>query len=67
MPKMKSRSSLKKRIRVTGSGKLVRMMQFSGCTHIRGNKSKKRVRGYRQNGLMNATDFKRFKKLILTH
>jgi len=64
MPKMKSKSSLKKRIKITGSGKVIRMKQFSGCKHIRANKSKRQVRSFRKDTVIHPTDLKRLKKVI---
>ena len=48
MLKIKTRKSVAKRIKITGTGKIRRMKQFSGCHHIRENKSPKRTRGFRK-------------------
>jgi len=64
MPKIRTRKSVVKRVKKTGSGKLLRMNMFSGCTHLRSNKSNKRVRKFRQSALMHETDEKRIRKLI---
>lgn len=64
MPKMKDKSSIKKRIKITGTGKIKRMKMFSGCKHIRNNKSPKQVRSYRHNTLISPDDLKRLKKAI---
>ena len=64
MPKIKTRKSVAKRVKKTGSGKLLRMTMFSGCTHIRSNKSPKRVRKFRKSSLTHHTDHKRIIKLI---
>ena len=64
MPKMKNKSSVQKRIKITGKGKVIRMRQFSGCKHIRRNKSKRQIRNYRKNALIHPTDLKRLKKAI---
>ena len=56
MPKMKTRKSMAKRVKVTGSGKIRRMKEFSGCKHIRENKSPKRTRGFRKTTLASESD-----------
>jgi len=56
MPKIKTRKSLSKRVKVTGTGKVRRMKQFSGCNHIREKKSPKRTRGFRKTGLVAEAD-----------
>ena len=47
MPKIRTKKAVAKRLRVTGSGQIKRMRQFSGCHHIREKKSPKRVRKFR--------------------
>jgi len=64
MPKIKTRKSVSKRIKVTGSGKILRMKSFSGCKHIRSNKTHKQVRGYRKPCVADDTDAKRISKLV---
>lgn len=64
MPKIRTRKSIAKRVKKTGSGKLLRMNMFSGCKHIRSNKSPKRVRHIRQSAVTHETDHKRMIKLI---
>jgi large subunit ribosomal protein L35 len=59
MPKIKTRKSVAKRIKLTGTGKVKRMRAFSGCTHIRINKSNKQVRRYRKSVIADETDAKR--------
>ena len=56
MPKIRTRKSVAKRIRVTGSGKMKRMRQFSGCHHIREKKSPKRTRNFRKTALASPGD-----------
>lgn len=56
MPKIRTRKSVAKRVRVTGSGKLKRMRQFSGCHHIREKKSPDRTRKFRQIVLVHPSD-----------
>ena len=64
MPKIKTRKSVAKRVKVTGTGLLIRMKEFSGCKHIRSNKSHKQVRGYRHPTVADETDAKRIRPLI---
>ncbi len=64
MPKIKTRKSVAKRVKVTGSGKLKRMKMYSGCTHIRSSKSPKRVRSYRKPVIVSKSDEKRIRALI---
>ncbi len=47
MPKMKSKKSVVKRIKVTARGKLMRMHPGSG--HLKSRKSPKRLRNMRKN------------------
>lgn len=54
MPKMKTKSSAKKRFVVTGSGKIKRKHAFK--SHILTKKSKKRKRNLTHSGLVNAGD-----------
>lgn len=63
MPKIKTRKAVSKRLRVTGSGKVQRMQQNSGCKHIREKKSPKRTRGFRKIVLVHETDAKRLRLL----
>lgn len=64
MPKMKTKRSAAKRVRVTGSGKLVRQRQFSGCHHILEKKSPKRKRRFRKKVLVSPGDRKRLKSAV---
>ncbi|MFH1453765.1 MAG: 50S ribosomal protein L35 [Armatimonadota bacterium] len=64
MPKMKTRKSLAKRVRATGTGKVRRCKMFSGCHHILEKKSPKRKRGFRKTALMSPSDVKRTKKAL---
>lgn len=61
MPKIRTRKSVAKRIRVTGTGKIKRMREFSGCHHIREKKSPKRTRKFRKTTLASKSDVKRLK------
>ena len=56
MPKMKTKSSAKKRFKLTGSGKIKRKHAFK--SHILTKKSKKRKRNLTKAGLVNKTDVK---------
>lgn len=64
MPKIKTRKSVAKRVRVTGKGKIKRMKQFSGCKHIREKKSPKRVRNIRKTVIASPSDVKNIVKCI---
>lgn len=63
MPKIRTRKAVAKRLRVTGSGQVKRMRQFSGCHHIREKKSPKRVRKFRKVVLVHPSDAKRLRLL----
>ncbi|MBI3928004.1 MAG: 50S ribosomal protein L35 [Armatimonadetes bacterium] len=63
MPKIRTRRSAAKRIKVTGSGRIKRMREFSGCHHIRQKKSPKRVRKFRKPVIIDASDEKRLRLL----
>jgi len=54
MPKMKTKSSAKKRFKLTGSGKLKRKHAFK--SHILTKKSKKRKLKLTHDGLVNKAD-----------
>ncbi|SYV97771.1 50S ribosomal protein L35 [Mycoplasmopsis edwardii] len=62
MPKMKTKSALKKRIKVTGTGKILREQAFR--SHLAQNKTTKQKRHARKAALMSRSDLKRFKALI---
>lgn len=64
MPKMKTKRSAAKRLKVTGSGKLVRQKQYSGCHHILEKKSAKRKRNFRKTVEISPTDRKRIASVI---
>ena len=59
MPKMKSKSSLAKRVKVTGKGKLKRYK--SGHSHLLECKSKPRRRRLRQSDTIEGKNEKRMK------
>ena len=54
MPKMKTKSSAKKRFKFTGSGKIKRKHAFK--SHILTKKSKKRKRNLTHSGLVHKSD-----------
>lgn len=54
MPKMKTKSSAKKRFKFTGSGKIKRKHAFK--SHILTKKAKKRKRNLTHTGLVNKAD-----------
>ena len=62
MPKMKSKKALTKRIKVTGSGKVVRHHAY--VSHLAPHKTTKQKRHLRKASLVDHTDFKRVKTLI---
>ena len=62
MPKMKSHSGAKKRVRVTGSGKI--MMQQAGMRHNLEGKSSVRTRRLNQDATLATPDAKKIKKLL---
>lgn len=61
MPKMKTKSALKKRIKITGTGKVMREQAYR--SHLAQNKTTKQKRQSRKRALMHASDVKRFKAL----
>lgn len=62
MPKQKTHSGLKKRIKITGTGKIKRGHAYTG--HLKANKSTKQNRNLSKSGLVHKTDEKRIKSLI---
>jgi large subunit ribosomal protein L35 len=62
MPKQKTHSGLKKRIKVTGTGKLVRGHAYTG--HLAMNKTTKQNRQLRGEAQVSNSDKKRIKGLI---
>ena len=62
MPKMKSKKALKKRVKVTGTGKLKRHSAY--ISHLSHNKSHKQIRQLRKASLVSKSDYKRVKDLI---
>ena len=62
MPKAKTHSGLKKRIKITGSGKIKRGHSYTG--HLKTNKSHKQNKNLSKSGLVHETDAKRIAQLI---
>ena len=62
MPKLKTKSSAKKRFKVTGSGKLKRKHAFK--SHILTKKSKKRKLKLTHSGLVHESDSKNIKEQL---
>lgn len=62
MPKMRSHSGTKKRLKRTASGKLKRSSTFHG--HLMSHKSPKQNRQGRNTEIVNATDVKRIKHQV---
>ncbi len=62
MPKVKTKSGVKKRFKVTGSGKLKRKHAYK--SHILTKKSTKRKRNLTQTGMVHQADTKRVKKML---
>ncbi|HAP00598.1 MAG TPA: 50S ribosomal protein L35 [Bacteroidetes bacterium] len=63
MPKMKTNSSAKKRLKLTGSGKIKRKKAFK--SHILTKKSKTRKKRLGQSGLVHETQVKKMKHLLV--
>ena len=62
MPKMKTKSSAKKRFKVTGSGKIKRKHAFK--SHILTKKSKKRTLALTHSAFVHSTDMKSIKQQL---
>ena len=62
MPKQKTHSCLKKRIKVTGSGKLLRGHAYTG--HQKVHKSHQQNKDLSKRGLVHHSDVKRIKPVI---
>ena len=63
MPKIRTKRSVAKRIKITGTGRVKRMKQYSGCHHIREKKSPKRTRGFRKRAMASPGDERNLKRL----
>ncbi|MBR2802625.1 MAG: 50S ribosomal protein L35 [Erysipelotrichaceae bacterium] len=62
MPKMKTKRTFAKRIKVTGSGKLKRHHAYT--SHFAANKTHKQKVSLRKSAIMDKTDAKRVKVLL---
>lgn len=62
MPKMKTHSGLKKRVKRTGSGKLKRGQAFT--SHLAHNKTHKQKKHLAKATLISASDYKRIKSRL---
>jgi large subunit ribosomal protein L35 len=62
MPKQKTHSGLKKRIKVTGSGKIKRSHAYTG--HLKTNKTHKQNVALRKSAIVESSDFKRIRPLV---
>ncbi len=62
MPKQKTHSGLKKRIKVTGTGKIMRGRAYKN--HLAQSKTTKQNRQLRGEASVSASDIKRIKRLI---
>ena len=62
MPKMKSHSGTKKRVKVTGSGKLTH--EQANRRHLMEGKSSRRTRRLEKDDVFAPADVKRLKKLL---
>lgn len=62
MPKMKTRKAMKKRFKVTGTGKLMR--SHPGRRHILTKKASKRKRRLKKQVLVDAGQVKMYKRLM---
>lgn len=64
MPKMKSKSAVKKRFKLTASGKLKR--QHCNHNHILTKKNAKRKRHLRQGDLVSSVDLRRIRRMLVS-
>ena len=62
MPKQKTHSGLKKRIKITGTGKIKRSHAYTG--HLKTNKTHKQNKNLSKSGLVHKSDEKRIRPLI---
>ena len=62
MPKQKTHSGLKKRVKITGTGKIVRGHAYT--VHLKTNKSHKQNKHLSKSALVHSTDEKRIKQLV---
>jgi large subunit ribosomal protein L35 len=60
---MKSKKSILKRFKITGTGKL-KVKRVSGRSHLLAHKSSKRKRQMKRQPILNATNMHKIKKMI---
>lgn len=63
MPKVKTKKTLVKKIKITGTGKIMRSHQFRSG-HLRQNKSKRALRKHHEPMLMHKTVLKTMRVLL---
>ncbi len=63
MPKMKSKRALMKRIKISGSGKIIRGHAYR--SHLAPHKTTKQKRHLMKSAVVHSTDYKRIKFLIV--
>lgn len=63
MPKMKTRKSLAKRVKKTGTGKLKRSHAYT--SHLSHNKTQKQKRQLRKSAIVSKSDYKRIKLMLV--
>lgn len=64
MPKIRTHRGTAKRVKVTGTGKLLHRHMFDGCGHILSKKSSKRKRKFRKDQPTFKGDLKRLAPTI---
>ncbi len=62
MPKMKTKKTLAKRVKVTGSGKIKKYSNY--VSHFASNKTHKQKKHLHKSSIMDNTDVKRIKDLL---
>lgn len=62
MPKLKTKKSLAKRVKITASGKV--MYSKAGRRHLTGHKTSKRTRQLRKKGIMKKADWQGLKNAL---
>ncbi len=62
MPKLKTKKALKKRVKISNSGKWIRKSAY--ISHLAQNKSTKQKRHLRKGGQVSSSDIKRLSDLI---
>ncbi len=62
MPKMKTHSATKKRVKRTASGKI--KIPHANRSHLKGNKSKAAIRRNRNSNFIDSSDMKRIRKQL---